>query len=105
MADGVVLVAQAAGGDRPIDNEALTVAGQTVYRQRVVTYPTFEETRLDYDVRTDGNPVYVGKAAQGTATAAATWTIQKLTYDTSSRLTRAEVLTGVAWNSRASLAW
>lgn len=62
------------------------------------------ETRLDYDVRTDGNPVYVGKQAQGTATSASTWIIQKLTYDASARLTRTQVLTG-SWDNRASLGW
>lgn len=62
------------------------------------------ESRLDYDVRTDGNPVYVGKAPEGTATSATGWTIQKLTYDGSDRLTRAQVLTGV-WDDRASLGW
>lgn len=40
MADGVVLVQQAAGGDRAIDNEVvLNGAGQSVYRQRVVLAP------------------------------------------------------------------
>lgn len=35
MADGRVGVRQQAGADRQIDNEVLTVGGQTVYRQRV----------------------------------------------------------------------
>jgi hypothetical protein len=35
LPDGVVLVQQATNGDRAIDNEVLTVGGQTVYRQRV----------------------------------------------------------------------
>lgn len=35
MADGTVAVQQASPGDRLIDNEELTVGGQTVYRQRV----------------------------------------------------------------------
>lgn len=69
-------------------------------REGVTTF----ETRLDYDTRTDGLPVYVGKATNGTATSAATWVIQKLTYDASNRLTRAQVLTGV-YNNRATLAW
>lgn len=62
------------------------------------------ETRLDYDVRIDGNPVYVGKNLNGASTAAATWTIQKMTYDVTSRLTRAQVLTG-SWDGRAALPW
>jgi hypothetical protein len=35
MGDAVVLVKQQADGDRPIDNESVTIAGQTRYRQRV----------------------------------------------------------------------
>lgn len=63
------------------------------------------ETRLDYDTRTDANPVYVGKAAQGTATATASWTVQKLTYDSSDRLTRAQVLDSIAWDNRTTAGW
>lgn len=62
------------------------------------------ETRFDYDVRTDGNPVYIGKAPQGTSTAAITWEVLKFTYDASNRATRIEVLTG-AWDNRAALPW
>lgn len=62
------------------------------------------ETRMDYATRTDGNPVYVGKADQGTATTATTWTIQRLEYDGSARLVRVQTLTG-AWDSRATLGW
>jgi hypothetical protein len=62
------------------------------------------ESRLDYDERTDANPVYVGKNTNGAATSAGTWVIQKLTYDGSNRLTRAQVLTGV-WDNRATLGW
>ena len=40
MSDGTVAVQQASPGDRLIDNEVLTVDGQTVYRQRVsVEFP------------------------------------------------------------------
>lgn len=58
-------------------------------------------TRLDYDVRTDGNPVYVGKAPQGTLTSAVAWTVQRLTYDASARLILVEVRSGVVWDNRA----
>jgi hypothetical protein len=60
------------------------------------------ESRLDYAGRADGNPVYIGKNAQAALTSAATWTIQKLDYDTNNRLTRAQVKTG-AWDNRAVL--
>lgn len=42
-------------------------------------------TRLDYDTRTDGNPVYVGTAAM-TAIDTDNWHILRLTYDSSARL-------------------
>lgn len=61
-------------------------------------------TLLDYDVRTDGNPVYVGTNAQAAAEADATWTVMRLTYDASNRLTDKQVLTG-SWTGRAGLAW
>lgn len=62
------------------------------------------EVRLDYDVRTDSNPVYIGRALPGTGTSSATWTIKRFTYDASARATRIQVLVG-AWDSRAGLGW
>ncbi len=59
------------------------------------------EVRMDYDV--DGNLIYAGKAAQGEATTATTWTIQRLDY-TAGNLTRVQVLTG-AWDDRTTLGW
>lgn len=107
-------------GHVTIDNASLTVGGTVAVSNFPSTFPlsstedqilqdikravTDFETRLDYDTRTDSNPVYVGKNTQGTATSVATWVIQKLTYDASARLTRAEVLTG-KWDDRATLGW
>jgi len=94
------------GGTAIIDKTSIAAAGlanETTLaslRRGLTDY----ESRLDYDVRTDGNPVYVGKNMQGTATSAVTWTIQKLTYDASNRLIRAEVLIGI-WDNRATLGW
>ncbi len=62
--------------------------------QQVVTLDSPLEVRLDYGTRTDGNPVRVGKAAMGTSTTSATWTIQSLTYDSSARLTGVHVSIG-----------
>lgn len=59
---------------------------------------------LDYDVRLDGNPVYVGTNLQTALIADATWTVQKLFYDITNRLIDAQVLTGT-WTGRAALAW
>lgn len=65
---------------------------------------TDQEVRLDYAERTDGNPRYVGKALQGTATPAPAWTVQLPEYDAWNRLVRAQVRSGVAWDDRA-LGW
>jgi hypothetical protein len=64
---------------------------------------TTSEARLDYDTREDEQPVYVGRAAQGSTTAQ-DWTIEKVTYDEDDRPTRKQVLTG-AWDDRATLDW
>lgn len=65
---------------------------------------TDQRVLMDYATRTDGNPVYVGKAVQGTAITAATWQIQRFTYDASNRATDVQVLIG-AWDSRATVGW
>lgn len=65
---------------------------------------TTKRVILDYDGRTDSNPVYVGKASQSTLVAATTWEVLKLFYDGSGRLVDSQVITG-SWTGRAALAW
>lgn len=60
---------------------------------------------LDYDVRTDANPVYIGQAPQGQPTSAPVWQVQKLSYDGTARLTEQEYLSGVIWDNRTTLGW
>lgn len=68
------------------------------------------EKRLDYDTRTDDNPVYIGFAeyqfisATESITPSTTdiWIVQKLTYDSENRVTRIQVARG-AWDDRVSL--
>jgi YD repeat-containing protein len=60
------------------------------------------EKRLDYDVRTDDNPVYVAFAETPFTATTDTWIVQKFTYDASDRPTRIQVAKG-AWDDRASL--
>jgi hypothetical protein len=68
--------------------------------------PTPNVVRLiDYDVRTDANPVYVGQAPTGTPTSLAAWQIFKLSYDISARLVEQEYLSGVALDHRTTLPW
>lgn len=124
MANSFVTINEGTGEvTKRLDSEQLTVGATLVERERVVlagagstNYVDVDtngavftrvkelETRFDYDTRTDGNPVYVGKNANGTATSASTWTVQKFTYDSSNRCTRIQVLTGI-WDNRATLAW
>lgn len=57
-----------------------------------------------------GLPVYIGHAAPGTATSAALWRIQKLSYDASNRLTTIEWADGNGefdniWDDRATLSY
>lgn len=61
------------------------------------------ETRLDFVDRIDNQPVYVGRATNGTATTAS-WQVEKVTYDGDDRPVRKQVLTG-AWDDRATLDW
>lgn len=52
----------------------------------------------------DGDPVYIGYAKQGSADADAAWIIEKLTYDSSGYLTGTRVSQkDQVWNSRAGL--
>ena len=62
------------------------------------------EIRLDYAGRTDGQPVYLGRAANGSASSLGAWNIEFLTYDVDGNIVRKQVLTG-AWDNRAALAW
>ena len=59
------------------------------------------QKRLDYDVRTDDNPVYVGFNMRGTATSASTWILQKLTYDGSDRVTLVQIAID-SWDNRTT---
>ena len=64
------------------------------------------EKKLDYDTRTDNNPVYIGFAESSEKslppTDSSAWIIQKLTYDDSDRITRIQVARGT-WTGRAAL--
>ena len=54
--------------------------------QRIVEIPSNMQMRCDYDVRTDGQPVYMGFGARGLATSDGGWLLYKLTYDASDRI-------------------
>lgn len=57
--------------------------------------------RLDYDVRTDDNPVYVGYAERGVSEDDLKWVLHKFTYDGSDRVTVRQVAIG-SWTLRST---
>ena len=58
-------------------------------------------TLYDYDVRTDGQPIYIGHAPKGTSENAADWTIFKFTYDGSNQVTRVDSVSEAIWSLRS----
>jgi len=62
------------------------------------------QKRLDYDTRTDSNPVYVGFAPKGLAEGADGWLLYYLEYDTSNRLIKLTVAYG-NWTARTSASY
>jgi len=79
--------------------------GEGAFGAKMVMEPmpaaTKTQKRLDYDVRTDSNPVYVGFNFPGAATSATNWALQKLTYDGSARVTLVQVATD-SWDNRTT---
>lgn len=57
-----------------------------------------------YPARSDGNPVFIGKALNGTATSAASWTVQLFDYDALNRPVRIRVQT-ISWDNRGTATW
>lgn len=60
--------------------------------------------RFDYDVRTDGQPLYQGFALTNTAEGTADWLIYKYTYDGNNNVTKRDVSYG-SWTGRAGLTY
>ncbi len=63
------------------------------------------QMQLDYDVRTDDNPIYQGYAAPDVATSTNGWTIYKYTIDASNRVTIRKIAMKVAWDLMATLTY
>lgn len=72
----------------------------------VVNYNDSRPVRfiLDYDVRTDGQPVYQGFADTGVATSTPEWLIYKFSFNGSNQVTNRDVAYG-SWDNRASLTY
>lgn len=59
----------------------------TLLAKRIMDVPSDLQILCDYDVRTDGQPVYVGFSPKGLAEATDGWLIYKLTYDSDNNIT------------------
>lgn len=64
--------------------------------------PSKYQMRLDYDGRTDGQPVYVCYSKAGTATSSTDWICNKFTYDGSDQVTVKQTAENVSYDNRAS---
>lgn len=92
-----------AGGDASAANQVTEIARLTSIATAIVPYTM----AFEYDV--DGNPIYIGKAAQGSAKSAAAWQIRKLTFS-SNDVTDIQFAAGSSaytniWDNRALLAY
>jgi hypothetical protein len=69
-------------------------------------FPIPNELRMDFDVRTDKQPVYLGKAPYDVAVEAdPVWTVSKFTYESAAndaRLLSIDVRVDIAWTDRAT---
>lgn len=73
----------------------------TLYAKRTMDVPSDIQARFDYDVRTDGQPVYIGYGPRGLAVGAAGWLLYKFTYDGSNQATLRQVAYDT-WSNRTS---
>lgn len=99
-------VARASGGGAVTlsPNQTVGVTGS------VTTASAPSRTLFDYDVRTDSQPVYLGKATYNAAATDPVWTITKSRYESATadaRLMEMDTRISTAWSSRTapSPAW
>ena len=90
------------GGVLPSKLEQATFE-KDLYSQRITDIPTNLQMQCDYDVRTDGQPVYLGFAPRGLATTVEGWLIHKFTYDVSDRVVTRTIAYD-KWSVRATTA-
>lgn len=72
-----------------------------LFAKRFTEIPSNMQMLADYDVRTDGQPIYLGFAPRGLAEGADGWLLQKFTYDGSEQCTSRKIAYG-DWTNRAS---
>jgi hypothetical protein len=74
-----------------------------LWASRITDIPSNMQKRLDYDVRTDDNAVYIGAAPRGLAESADGWLLYYLEYDASDRLVKLTVAYD-SWDNHATTA-
>ena len=88
------------GGVLPSKLEQATFE-KDLYAGRTTEIPSNLQMMCDYDVRTDGQPVYLGFAPKGLAVGTDGWLLHKFTYDVSNRVTVRQIAYG-DWTNRAT---
>ena len=91
---------QPAGQTQASEVEADTYE-QRISASRITEIPSNLQLRADYDIRTDGQPVYLGFGARSLAAATTGWLLQKFTYDSSGYVTLRQIAYD-SWNNRAT---
>lgn len=69
---------------------------------RFAEIPSNMQQLVDYDIRTDFNPVYIGYAAPGLSEDSSGWLIYNYTYDVNNRFISRKVCTNDSWTNRAT---
>ena len=72
-----------------------------LFAHRITEIPSNMQSRSDYDVRTDDNPVYIGYAPKGLADGTDGWLLQLIEYDTSDRFISRKIAYG-NWTSHTT---
>jgi hypothetical protein len=72
-----------------------------LFASRYTEIPSNMQMRADYDVRTDGQPVYLGFAPKGLLSSLDGWLVHKFTYDVSNRVTVRQIGYGI-WDTRTT---
>ena len=73
---------------------------EEMYAKRTISLPLNMQERLDYGVRTDGQPTYIGYAPRALATSATGWMLAKFTYDDNGYVTVKQIAYD-SWDNRA----
>lgn len=88
----------------PSSEHAFPIVASTSGSLVISAEETISQMFFDYDVRTDGQPVYIGYGSIGLATSADGWLLYKHTYNANGYITSRQVAYG-AWDNRTSVTY